>query len=114
MLDFVMNNLDIMSVVKYLVEDSSCSILPTDLQSLLEEVFMWIKIAVPCIVIILCSIDLAKAVISQNDKSMQSALSNCVKRVCIGVAIFFMPSLIDFLLDIGGLISGVCHIGIGE
>lgn len=113
MIDFIINNVDIMSAVKYLVKDSSCSILPSNFQGILNELFMWFKIATPCLVLLLCSMDLAKAVASQDEKAMKSALSSVVKRVTIGVGIFFIPILLDFLLDIGGILSGVCKIGIG-
>ncbi len=113
MIDFVMNNIDIVSAVRYLVKDSSCSILPSNFQSILNELFMWIKIATPCLVLLLCSMDLAKGVVAQDDRAIKAALSSVVKRVSIGVGIFFIPILLDFLLDIGGILSGVCKIGIG-
>lgn len=113
MIDFIVNNIDTLSAVKYLVEDSSCSILPTGFRDILQEIFTWIKLITPCLVLVLCSLDIAKAVVAQDQKAMSAALSSVVKRVSIGVAIFFLPVLIDFVLDIGGIVSGVCKIGIG-
>lgn len=105
MLDFVINSVNMLEI-----ETGSCDILGTEFTAILKEIFMIIQIAVPCLVIVLCTVDLAKAVIAQDDKNMQAALSNTVKRVCIGVAIFFVPILLDFLLKLAGFAIGTCDI----
>lgn len=109
MLDFVINSVNMLAI--NFPSASDCSILGADFTQILNEVFMWIQIAVPCLVIVLCTVDLAKAVIAQDDKNMQAALSNTVKRVCIGVAIFFIPILLNFVLAVAGFASGICNIG---
>lgn len=55
--------------------------------------------------------DIAKGVIAQDDKATRAALSSAVKRVIIGVAIFFTPLLLDFTLKMAGFASGTCSIG---
>ena len=114
MLDFVINSVIMLASFTEWVglpTASDCSVLGASFKSVLEDIFSWIQIAVPCLVIVLCSVDMAKAVISQDDKSMQSALSNSIKRVCVGVAIFFVPILVNFLLYLAGFASGTCSIG---
>lgn len=105
MLDFLINNLNNLLIT------GKCSVLGAEFHDILKEVFGWIQIAVPCLVLVLCSVDLASAVISQEEKNIQAALSKVVKRVMIGVAIFFVPTVIDFMLDLAGIASGVCKIG---
>lgn len=105
MIDFLINNLNNLLIT------GSCSVLGTEFHDILKEVFGWIQIAIPCLVLVLCSIDFASAVISQEQKDMQAALNRVVKRVMIGVAIFFVPTLIEFMLDLAGIASGVCGIG---
>lgn len=90
---------------------ADCSVLGSSFTELLMEVFSWIQIATPCLVILLCSVDLAKGVIAQDDKTMQQVLPTIVKRVGIGVAIFFVPILLNFIMMIAGFASGICHIG---
>ena len=109
MIDFVTNNILLMAIKFPSAAD--CSVLGADFTSILNEVFMWIQIATPCLVILLCSVDLAKGVIAQDDKAMQQVLPTIVKRVGIGVAIFFVPILLNFILMIAGFASGLCNIG---
>lgn len=105
MIDLFMSNFNSLLIT------GECSILGTEFAKILKEVFMWIEIAVPCIVIALCSVDMVKAVASQDEKGMKQAQSNAVKRLIIGVAIFLVPIVLDVLLDIAGIASGTCHIG---
>ena len=105
MMKFIINNLNELLIT------GSCSVLGTEFKSILNEVFVWIQIATPCLVILLCSVDFASAVISQEEKNMQAALSKVVKRVMIGVAIFFVPIIVDILLDLAGIATGTCGIG---
>lgn len=105
MLDFAINSVNILEI-----ETGSCDILGTEFTAILKEIFMIIQIAVPCLVIALCTVDISKAVISQNDQARSSALSSTIKRVCIGVAIFFVPVLLNFLLKLAGFAIGTCDI----
>ncbi len=61
------------------------------------------KIIIPLLLIILGSIDFAKAVISTSDKANSEAISALVRRIIIAVIIFLIPTILDFLL---GLIDG--------
>lgn len=109
MIDFIINNLSILDL--NLPSAADCSVLGTQFQSILDEVFGWIQLATPCLVLVLCSVDIAKGVIAQDDKATSAALSSAVKRVIIGVAIFFVPILLDFILMMAGFASGTCKIG---
>ena len=61
------------------------------------------KIVVPLLLIILGSIDFAKAVISNSDKAPQEALRAFGVRIAIAVIIFLIPTILSFLI---GLIDG--------
>ena len=87
------------------------SVLGPDLTEVLKDIYKAIQIAVPILVILLCSVDILKAVTAQEEKDMSAAVARSVKRVIIGFAIFFVPILIDAILDLAGLASGTCHIG---
>lgn len=88
-----------------------CSMLGSELTEILNEIFTWIQIATPCLVLVLCTVDMAKAVISQDDKGIKEAQSHAIKRIIIGVAVFFVPIVINLLLDFASLATGTCQIG---
>ena len=89
---------------------ADCNILG-DLQGILDEVFGWVQLAVPVLVIALCSVDCANAVISQDEKAMDGTTTRIIKRVVIGMALFFAPMLLNILLKLAGIVSGTCGIG---
>ena len=99
----LLNNLNIL--------ESDCSILGPAFTDILQEIFMIIKVATPCLVLVLCTVDMAKAVMAQDEKAIKEAQSHAIKRVIIGVAIFFTPTLINFILELTGKLSGTCGIG---
>ncbi len=101
MRNFIINNINILD---------DCSILGTEFNNILQEIFTIIKIAVPILVIVLCSVDVARAVIAQDDKAVKEALSSSIKRIIIGVVVFFVPTIINVLLEFAGNISGTCGI----
>lgn len=61
-----------------------------------------LKIVVPIIIIILGIIDLSKAVISSEDKVIKSSITSLVKRIIAGVAIFFVPTIINYAFSLVG------------
>lgn len=75
---------------------------------IIRDVYTAIQVAIPILVILLCTVDIAKAVIAQEEKDMQAAISKSIKRVIIGLAIFFIPGLLDAILDLVGLATGTC------
>lgn len=109
MIDFIMNNVDILFS---LPSAADCDILGTEFRNILNEVFSWIQIAVPCLVMVLCSVDVVRAAIAQDENEMNKAIPRIIKRVMIGVAIFFVPMVLNILLYSAGLMSGVCKIGV--
>lgn len=62
-----------------------------------------IKILVPIILIVICSLDFGRAVISKDEKAILYAANYLVNRIIIGVLIFMIPTLLDAVLS---LVSG--------
>lgn len=91
--------------------DADCSVLGDKLQNILDDAFMAIKICVPILCVVLISIDLLGAVTSGDEKNIKEAQNRAVKRLIIGVVIFFIPTLVNLLLDWIGFASGTCGIG---
>ncbi|MBQ7141393.1 MAG: M15 family metallopeptidase [Bacilli bacterium] len=76
---------------------------------LLKSIITIIQIAVPIILIVMCSIDLIKNII--NIKDNQNIVSKIVKRMLSAVIIFFVPTIINFTLNLVGNVNeqvGIC------
>jgi len=97
--------------IKYLNILNDCNVLGNDLLEILQEVFKIIKICVPIICVILIMIDMLSAVIGDNTKTVNEALNRSVKRLIIGIVIFFIPTVVNLLLNMSGYITGTCGIG---
>ncbi len=93
------------------VLDADCSILGEKLQKILNDAFLAIKICVPILCVVLISIDILSAVTSGDEKNMKDAQSKAVKRLIIGIVIFFIPTFINLLLKWIGYTTGTCGIG---
>ena len=93
------------------ITQGDCTVLGTELTGALQDVYTAILIAVPILVIALCTVDIARAVIAQDDKDMKAAQAKAIKRVIIGVAIMFVPILLDAILKLAGLTTGTCGLG---
>ena len=67
-----------------------------------------LKIVIPIILIVLGVIDFGKAAISSDEKMIKNAAVTFLKRVIAGVAIFFIPTIIDVVFEfIGGFTSNM-------
>ncbi len=59
-----------------------------------------IKVLVPIIIIIMASVDFGKAMISGDDKDLKSSTTNIIKKIIIGVVVFFIPTLLMFVINL--------------
>lgn len=69
----------------------------------LNWVYTGTLIAVPILVIVLVMKDMVSAVAAGDDKAIKQAQTNAIKRIIIGVVIFFVPILIKAILNIAGI-----------
>ncbi|MBQ7140334.1 MAG: hypothetical protein IJO32_02390 [Bacilli bacterium] len=69
----------------------------------LGHVMNIIKIVIPVIIILMGSIDFIKAIIAQKDDEIKKTQKIFVKRLIYGVAVFFVISIVSFLI---GLVGG--------
>lgn len=60
-------------------------------------IFFLIKIVIPLIIIVLGIVDLFKVLTSNDEKAINKATYSVVQRLIMGVAIFFVPTIISFL-----------------
>lgn len=77
----------------------------TELQpviNLLKSLLIIIQWGVPILLIIMGSIDLGKAVLASDDKEIKGATSKLMKRAIAAIAIFFIPMLVNMLINMVG------------
>lgn len=90
---------------------AECSILDGGMYELLQYLIKVVMIVVPILVVVLVIVDLVKAVTAGKEDEMKAAQAKAIKRIIIGLVIFFIPLLVDVVLKIAGFASGICEIG---
>ena len=71
-------------------------------------VFPIIQIGIPILLILMGTLDLGKAVVSNDEKEIKSATSKLIKRAIMAVAVFFVTTIVTAVLGwIGKGGSGV-------
>ena len=87
-----------MNLVNFLA-DVKCGGMTVDqiIPGTVSTVVTILKIAVPIILIVLGMIDLAKAVMANEEKEMKEAQKKLVKRIVYAVLIFFVVALVQFV-----------------
>ena len=108
MLDFIINNMN--SLISILPQD--CNLLGKGVQGILTELYRLVEIATPILTILLITVDMVKAVIAQDDNEMKKSQERSIKRLIIGLAIFLVPTILDAILKLAGMASGVCKVGL--
>lgn len=82
----------------------SCNgILTADAAAFIQKIIDWIRILAPILLIILGSVDMGQAVISEDKDNLKKATSRLMKRAIAALAIFFIPLVVRVLLDISGI-----------
>lgn len=70
---------------------------------LLQQILNYVKILGPILVVILSSLDFAKAIVASDDDNMKKAEKKLVIRLILAVALFLIPTLVSVLLNIFGI-----------
>lgn len=83
----------------YLLRDVSCGAITIDaiVPNTISLFVTILKIAIPIILIILGMLDMAKAVMANEEKEMKEAQKKLIKRLIYAVVIFFIVALVQFL-----------------
>jgi large-conductance mechanosensitive channel len=80
--------------------DDCKGVFGTDLINQIKEVFRFIKIIAPIILLVLTSLDFAKVVFSDSKDGMTKAKNNFLKRAVATLIIFFAPDIIILIMQI--------------
>lgn len=71
---------------------------PDSIRYMVNTILQYVRIIVPILIILLGTIDFAKAVLAGKEDNMKKAQTDFIKRVMIGVAVFFVPLLVDVVM----------------
>ena len=90
------------------IMDDVCGGLKPIVQFIKHGVFPVIQIGIPILLILMGTIDLGKAVISNDDKEIKGATGKLVKRAIMAIAVFFVVTLVRVVF---GWLSNVDDVG---
>lgn len=87
--------------------DVNCNgIIGPELLSFIKKIFRWIQIIAPIFVIIMGAVEFAGAVLQDDKDALKKATSKFTKRLIVAVALFFIPIILSFVLDIFNEVTG--------
>ena len=78
--------------------DLDCNVWGKALQDM-NNVFDFIKIIIPLLIIGLSTYDFIKAITQKDDKDIKKAFTRLLKRLIYAVIFFFLPMLIELFLN---------------
>ena len=70
---------------------------------MIREVLGWIRIIGPALLVLLISVDLSSAVLSQDNDALQKATKKIVPRAIATALLFFVPTIVRAILGIDGV-----------
>ena len=74
-----------------------------DVWKFIGEVVYVIKIFIPAIIILLGTLDLGKAVLAGDEKSIKEAQKTFIKRLIYGIAVFFIATIVKAVFGLAGV-----------
>lgn len=69
------------------------------------KILNYLRLLGPLMVLVLSSLDFAKAILTSDDESLKKAQSNLITRLILAALLFVLPTLIEVILDIFGITS---------
>lgn len=98
-----------------IIDITSCDdLISDDLRKILNKYFLAFRIIVPLLVLALGIIDFAKTVFVSKEDDMKKTQQTFIKRLIVAVAIFFIPTFVNLLLDVANTVwgwnTGTCEI----
>lgn len=78
---------------------------PDSVAWLIAKILDYLRLLGPLMVLVLSSLDFAKAILTSDDESLKKAQSNLITRLILAVLLFVLPTLIEVILDVFGITS---------
>lgn len=77
---------------------------PESIRYMVNQILGYVRIIVPILIILLGTLDFAKAVLAGKEDNMRKAQSTFIKRVIAGVVVFFIPTLVDIIMGLADIV----------
>ena len=77
---------------------------PDSLAYLINQILLYVRIIVPILIILLGSLDFAKAVVAAKEDEMKKAQKTFVRRLIAGVAVFFAPVIVNLIMQLADIV----------
>ena len=78
---------------------------PDSVAWFIVKILNYLRLLGPLMVLVLSSLDFAKAILTSDDESLKKAQSNLITRLILAALLFVLPTLIEVILDIFGITS---------
>ena len=93
-----------------------CELFGDEIIDIINSFLKYIRIIVPILVIGFGIVDFGSAVLASDDDKMKKAQKRFIVRLIVGVAIFFVPTLVNLLLNLANMVwssigPNSCNIG---
>lgn len=85
--------------------ESNCYGFDSLVRVIRDGVFPIVQIAIPIILLVLCTFDLGRAVIGSDDKENKKILKRIVRRLVYAILIFFFITVINLVFTMVGSIT---------
>lgn len=89
------------------VQNTCEGLIDEDLKRVIDIVLNAVRIVVPILLIVLIAVDFGQVVISNDKDAMPKAISKAIKRGIAAIVIFFIPFLVDLIIDWLNTYSGI-------
>ena len=63
-------------------------------------ILLSLKIIIPVVIIVFGTIDFAKAIIDEKDNNLSKATTTLIRRICLGIFIFFIPTIVSAIFGL--------------
>ena len=77
---------------------------PPSIAYMINLVLKYVRIIVPILIIVLGTIDFARAVVADKEDEMKKAQVTFVKRIIAGVAVFFVPIIVNIVMGLADIV----------
>lgn len=85
--------------------ESACYGFDSIIRVIKDGVFPIMQIVIPIILVVLCTLDLGRAVISSDDKENKKILKRIVRRLVYAILIFFFITVVNLIFTMVGNIT---------
>lgn len=89
---------------------ADCNIIPQNVKDLLTKGLNIFRFVAPILLLVFSSVDFLKATVNSDKDDLKKAGINLLKRLIICVVLFFVPTVINILLDVIGNSNGTCGV----